>query len=403
MNILRVITSMNPTAGGPCQGIRNSIPALKALGVSNEVVCLDALDADYLGTDDFTIHALGAGQGPWAYNKNLIPWLIKNIQKYDAIIIHGLWQFTSYAVFKAIKRLAPKTSNPVPYYVMPHGMLDPYFQKAPDRRLKAIRNSLFWKLIEGKVINNANGVLFTCQEELLLARETFTGYNPKHELNVGYGIIQPPKESSGIIQAFQKSCPDLQGAPFLLFLSRIHPKKGVDILLKAYKDWILSSHIEKPLKLVIAGPGLETDFGRDLQSMVNSQSLLKEHVYFTGMLKGDAKWGAFYSSQAFVLNSHQENFGISIVEALACEKPVLISNKVNIWREIEDEQAGFVENDTHSGTLKLLMKWHTLSSDEQDKMGKNARRTFEKFYAIDPAARRLKEIIVDENYLNLRK
>jgi glycosyltransferase involved in cell wall biosynthesis len=398
MKILRVITSMNPIAGGPCQGIRNSIPALKALGVDNEVVCLDAPDADYLGKDDFTIHALGTGKGPWAYNKQLIPWLIKNAPNYDAIIVHGLWQFTSYAVYKAAKYLRLKASKSIPYYVMPHGMLDPYFQKAPERRLKAIRNRIFWSLIEGKVINNANSVLFTCQEELLLARETFSSYHPKHEFNVGYGILEPPMRTPEILKTFYEICPDLNGAPFLLFLSRIHPKKGVDILLRSYKDWLESRDIKKNVKLVVAGPGLETEFGRQLQAMVNSHKVLKENVYFTGMLKGDAKWGAFYASDAFVLNSHQENFGISIVEALACEKPVLISNKVNIWREIDEGHAGFVDDDTELGTRKLLLKWDALDFDEKSEMCKNARRTFEKFYAIGPAAKRLKEVIIDKAY-----
>lgn len=399
MKILRVITSMNPIAGGPCQGIRNSIPALKALGVDNEVVCLDSPDADYLGKDDFVIHTLGAAKGPWAYGKSLLPWLIKNAPNYNAIIIHGLWQFTSYAVFKAVKHLTSKNQISIPYYVMPHGMLDPYFQKAPERRLKAIRNRIFWSLIEGKVINNANGVLFTCQEELLLARETFTPYSPKHELNVGYGIQEPPVKTPEILKAFQEACPDLHDAPFLLFLSRIHPKKGIDILLNVYNEWLRCNDIKKSLKLVVAGPGLETDFGSNLQSMVDSHPRLKENVYFTGMLQGDAKWGAFYAAEAFVLNSHQENFGISIVEALACGTPVLISNKVNIWREIEDACAGFVEDDTESGTEKLLVKWQALSLNERTEMRKNARKTFEKFFAIYPAAERLKQVILKKSYL----
>lgn len=395
MKILRVITSMNPIAGGPCQGIRNSIPALKDLGVANEVVCLDAPDADYLGKDDFAIHALGTGRGPWAYNKQLIPWLIKNAPNYDVVIIHGLWQFISYAVYKAIKHLRSKTSNSIPYYVMPHGMLDPYFQKAPERRLKAIRNRIFWSFIEGKVVNNANGVLFTCQEELILARKTFSSYKPKEELNVGYGIQEPPYKTPKILEAFHEVCPEVIGTPFLLFLSRIHPKKGVDILLEAYNEWLESSNIKKPLKLVIAGPGLEANFGRDLQTMVNSKPKLKENVYFTGMLKGDAKWGAYYASEAFILNSHQENFGISIVEALACNTPVLISNKVNIWREIESNHSGFVENDTKLGTLTLLNKWSGLSVDKKNKMSYNARKTFEELFAIAPAAKRLKEAIIN--------
>lgn len=395
--VLRVISTMNPKAGGPCQGIRNSIPALKAMGIDNEVVCLDAPDADYLGMDDFSIHALGVANGPWAYNKNLIPWLVNNASNYDAIIIHGLWQFNSYAVYKALKQLKAKTQKQIPYYVMPHGMLDPYFQKAPDRRLKAMRNWLFWKLIESKVVNTATGVLFTCQEELLLARETFTPYNPAQELNVGYGILEPPKESPEILDAFYKGCPNLQGVPFLLFLSRIHPKKGVDILLRAYSEWIEAPHTKEPLKLVIAGPGIETQYGQDLLAFVNARPILKSNVFFTGMLKGDAKWGAFYASKVFVLNSHQENFGISIVEALACEKPVLISNKVNIWREIEEHQAGFVQEDTYLGTHTLLTSWDVLSNEEQVAMCNNARKAYEMLYAINPAAQRFKEAIIDKN------
>ena len=204
MKILRVISSMDPKGGGPCQGIRNSIPALKNLGIENDVVCLDHPDSDYLGHDCFPIYAIGAPKGPWAYNKSLIPWLIKHASNYNAIIIHGLWQFNSYAVYKAIKLIKGKDDNKsIHYYVMPHGMLDPYFQKAPERRLKAARNWLFWKLVEGKVVNDANGVLFTCEEELILARETFTPYKPKQELNVGYGILEPPNKSPKIIKAFE--------------------------------------------------------------------------------------------------------------------------------------------------------------------------------------------------------
>lgn len=392
MKLLRVISSMNPKGGGPCQGIRNTIPALQNIGVENEVVCLDASDSEYLGKDPFKIHTLGAPKGPWAYNKNLIPWLVNNASKYNAIIIHGLWQYNSYAVYKAIMQLR-KQGKSIPYFVMPHGMLDPYFQKAPERRVKAIRNWLFWKFIERKVVNNATGVLFTCQEELLLARQTFTPYMPKNELNVGYGIVEPPETTPHLINTFKAVCPELGDSPYLLFLSRIHQKKGVDILLKAYYNWMTTENVSQPIKLVIAGPGLETDYGKSLLDFINKHPLLKPHVFFTGMLSGDSKWGAYHGSEAFILNSHQENFGISIVEALACSKPVLISDKVNIWREIGNESAGFVEHDTLEGTVKLLKSWEALSLEDKQIKSKQARKTFEKLYAIQPTAKKLKETL----------
>jgi glycosyltransferase involved in cell wall biosynthesis len=75
------------------------------------------------------------------------------------------------------------------------------------------------------------------------------------------------------------------------------------------------------------------------------------------MLEGEAKWGALYGCDAFVLPSHQENFGIAVVEALACNKPVLISNKVNIWREIAEDGAGVVEEDSVEGTARMLQRF----------------------------------------------
>lgn len=384
MKILRVISSMDPTAGGPCQGIRNSIPALTDLGVHNEVVCLDTPNAAYLGRDRFKIHAIGPAKGPWAHADTLIPWLKENAIDFDAVIVHGLWQFTSYAVYKALKTTKEKQ---IPYFVMPHGMLDPYFQKAPERRLKAIRNWVFWKLIEGKVVNNAKGVLFTCEEELLLARETFTPYKPNKELNVGYGIQTPPAFKPEMTEAFVKKCSNLNNKPFLLFLSRIHHKKGLDLLLDAYHNYV--SQNGASFDLVIAGPGLESEFGKGLLEHVETHINIKPHVHFTGMLSGDAKWGAFYNSEAFILPSHQENFGIAIVEALACSKPVLISNKVNIWREIKGETAGLVENDDAKGTLNLLSNFGALKAEEKVEMQENALATFKTYYSINPAADRL--------------
>ena len=98
------------------------------------------------------------------------------------------------------------------------------------------------------------------------------------------------------------------------------------------------------------------------------------------MLKGDAKWGAFAICDAFVLPSHQENFGIAVAEALACGRPVLISDQVNIAPEIAADGCGLVEPDTLEGTTRLLERWLALRPDEREAMRKQALATFAKRY-----------------------
>ena len=116
---------------------------------------------------------------------------------------------------------------------------------------------------------------------------------------------------------------------------------------------------------------------------------LKTRFFFTGMLSGDAKWGAFYGSGAFILPSHQENFGIAVVEAMACRKPVLVSNQVNIWREIKDSGAGFVDDDTQNGTIKILQNWISLADSEKAAMNLNARKCFEIHFSVDSFAEKI--------------
>ena len=443
MRILRVISSMNPSAGGPCQGIRNSIPAMAELGCETEVVSCDDPNADWLGQDPFIIHALGPGKFGYAYSPRLLPWLIENLPRFDAVIIHGLWLWPSIATVVAMRRLETRKLKPeIPSqvsglgrrsdtesfhsvnsvkklprcFVMPHGMLDPYFQRAPERRLKAIRNRFYWKLVEHRVINNADGVLYTCEEEMRLAATTFRPYRPKATINVGYGIAEPPPHTPSMREAFAAACPALGNQPYILFLSRIHPKKGVDMLIRAYarvsNELRVASNESNPSvtqppatrhplpatggalpALVIAGPCHEPEYLRKLKDLsaeltkcsefdtshtttnssnpeenasvsndhsvnsVNSVNSVQNRIHFVDMLTGDTKWGALHGCEAFVLPSHQENFGIAVVEALACGKPVLISNKVNIWREIEADGPGLVEDDTAEGTENLLRRF----------------------------------------------
>jgi glycosyltransferase involved in cell wall biosynthesis len=116
------------------------------------------------------------------------------------------------------------------------------------------------------------------------------------------------------------------------------------------------------------------------------------------MLSGDPKWGALRACDAFILPSHQENFGIAVVEALAVGRPVLISDQVNIWADIEADGSGLVEPDTLDGTVSLLRRWFDLPPAERDAMAARARPCFVRRYAMNRAAVAINRVFESVRY-----
>ena len=174
----------------------------------------------------------------------------------------------------------------------------------------------------------------------------------------------------------------------LLFLGRLHPKKGCDILIDALSRVV---DPQNPISLALAGPD-QIGWEAELRTQV-ARLNLESHVVFTGMLQGAMKRGAFASADAFILASHQENFGMSVVEALAGGLPVLISNRVNIWREIDADRAGYVESDNLEGTVRLIKRWITTSPAERETMRANVRQCFARRFEIGKAVDSLLQIL----------
>jgi glycosyltransferase involved in cell wall biosynthesis len=395
MKVLHVVTSLDPVAGGVSEAVKTMIGALRLKGIRNEVVCLDKPNAPFINDLTFPIHLLGPAKSSWAYSSQLIKWLENNLLKYNKIIVHGLWQFPDFAVRRTVQNFLRRNDLNVPkVYLMPHGMLDPYFQTASTRKLKALRNLLYWKIIEGENIKCADGLLFTCKEELLLARKSFRPYLPTNEISIGLGISQPPPFTPVMLTAFRSRSRLKESDKFILFLGRINEKKGVDLLIQAYISNFISNNLPY---LVIAGPGLETPYGKEIVDVAKA-SKAADSIVFTGMLHGNAKWGALNGCEAFLLPSHQENFGIAVVEALACRKPVLISDKVNIWREINASGAGIVKMDTREGVEELLQVWAQLSHPEKEKMQDNALACYNENFAIDEVAKKLVDVFQDVSF-----
>jgi glycosyltransferase involved in cell wall biosynthesis len=370
---LHVIPSLNPEFGGPAEGVRQLAAAARRLNHNVEIATLDPGDRALTQEIGCPVHYVGPAYLKYRYAPRYVEWLRRNLHRFDAVVVNGIWQFHSFETWRLLR------NHPqVPYYVFTHGMLDPWFKHRYP--LKHLKKLLYWPWAEYRVLRDARAVLFTCEEERLLARQTFGLYSAK-EIVVSHGAPAMTGNPAAQREIFLQHFPRLRGKRLILFLSRIHPKKGCDLLLDAFAEL---TGTDASLRLVMAGPD---QVGAQAQLVLRAERLgIGGLVTWTGMLRGDLKAGAFRTAEAFILPSHQENFGIAVVEALACGVPALISNKVNIWREIQADHAGLVAEDTMAGTKELLARWLALTVSERDSMTRNALRCFERRFHIDIAA-----------------
>ena len=379
IKILHTISSANPQGGGPIEGINRLGTTLESLGHKVEIASLDPPGAPFLGQSPLTIHPLGPSLSGYGLSTRFIPWLRANRHRYDAVIVNGIWQFHSLGV-----RLALHNTN-TPYVVFTHGMLDPWFKKRYP--LKHLKKWMYWPWAEYRVLRDARAVLFTCEEERVLARQSFWLYRC-NELVVGYGTTRPSVNAEACRKEFLSRFPELQGKRVALFLGRIHPKKGCDLLIKAFAKVLAN---DPTWHLVFAGPD-QTGWQKKLTQIAESAGVASR-ITWTGMVSGTMKWGAIYSSEVFVLPSHQENFGIAVAEALAAGLPALVTNKVNIWREIEAGGAGLVTADSLNGICDLLQLYCDLSPAAKLLMRQRAKQCFEDKFEIKKAAQSLHNIL----------
>ncbi|WP_218775979.1 glycosyltransferase [Sphingomonas sp. TZW2008] len=381
MRILRIITSADPRTGGPIEGALQVAAAWARAGHRQDLLTLDPPEERHLPDYPGRIVALGPPRGRglcarYRYGAAMVPWLRAHAHEYDAIIVSGLWRYSARGAMRAL------ADGPVPYFVIPHGMLDPWFRKRAAA--KYCIKQLSWWWAEGPLLAGARAVLFTSEEERRRARGAFRPYRLT-EAVIDYGTADIGAASAGEaaaqVAAFRALLPALNTREYLLFLGRLHPKKGCDLLVAAFAEVAARA---PGLDLVLAGPD-DAGFGAVLRTQVAAAGLA-DRVHFVGMLRGAAKAGALRSAAAFVLPSHQENFGIAVAEALAGGTPVLVSHEVAIWREVLAEGGGLAAPDTAAGTRDLLERFLSLPAEERQTMRQAARAAYERRFTIERAA-----------------
>jgi glycosyltransferase involved in cell wall biosynthesis len=382
LRILQCVGDINPALGGSVEAARQLSLALARLGHSPELVTVRPIRPEWMENWRGRAYFAGPAATRYLYTSRLKPWMEQHAAGYDAVFIHGLWRYTGWGVARGLHGAG------TPSFVFPHGMLDPYFKRASP--LKHLQKLVCWLAAERRVIRDARAVLFTCEEERRSARTTYPAYRCSEKV-VGMGIEAPPADTQGQRDAFFAEFPALSDRRVVLFLGRLHPKKGCDLLVQALAR---VARADPRLHLVIAGPD-ECGLRANLEQQARSAGV-GGRVTFSGPLYGARKWSALRAAEAVALPSHIENFGISLVEAMACGVPVLLSDRVNIWREIEADGAGLVSSDDLAGTTSLFERWLALSSESRCRMRDYARQSFFARYEASQFAARVLQVVEPE-------
>ncbi len=381
MRILHLINTLDPASGGTCEAVRQLALTHAAAGHQITIASLDPPDSPFLSAMPCPAQGCGPTQGRFGFAPGLAGWLAAHLADSDLLVVHGLWQYHGLAARRACR------AQRKPYAVYPHGMLDPWFKR--QYPLKHLKKWLYWPWGEYRVLRDAAAVVFTTEAERLLARTSFWLYRARERV-ASLGIAEPPGDSTRQRAAFLARFPALAATRNLLFLGRIHVKKGCDLALAAFAAVAAS---DQRLRLVMAGP--DSGQERDQLERAAARHGIAERVIWTGLVQGDEKWGALRSSEAFVLPSHQENFGLAVVEALACGVPVLISDQVNVWRDIADQRAGMVDADDIAGTTRMLRSWCALDEAGRQAMALAARACFSSRFEIGAVGRQAAAVFAE--------
>lgn len=375
LRILHIINTLSPAVGGPPEAVRQLVKGCLAIGAAIEIVCLDDPNEEFLQEIGCPVFALNQSYlGRFSYSPRLWRWLKANAGRFDGIVMNGIWSYPGVAVRLTARRAGR------PYGVFTHGALDPWFNRRYP--LKHAKKLAYWP-IQYAVLRDAFAVFFTTSTERDLAKTSFRP-NDWKSMVVPYGIVGPRESHGGPrgqVEEFYRKMPRLRGRRYLLFLARIHEKKGCDLLLKAFAE--LANSVPD-VDVVMAGPDQEGKQAR-LRAMAERLGIGRR-VHWPGLITGDVKWGALRACEAFILPSHQENLGISVVEALSVGRPVLLTYPVNIWPEIKNEGVGLADEDTLEGILRLLRSWFALPESERAAMAERAQPCFASRFSMKQAA-----------------
>jgi glycosyltransferase involved in cell wall biosynthesis len=375
MKILQIVPSISLIYGGPSQMVLGLAPALVKAGVEVTILTTDSNGDSGQKPLDVTLNQPIKKDGyeiiyfrcspfrRYKFSVDLLNWLKNHAHEFDIAHIHALFSPVSSAAAIVCHQ------QKLPYILRPLGTLDP-----ADLQKKKQLKQLYVNLIERRNIANAAAIHFTSAQEAKISARF--GVETK-DLVIPLGVI-PPLENGSVVNQWHFS----RDKPLILFMSRIDPKKGLELLISALEKLLIAGF---DFHFVLAGTNPQDPSYEDKIKSQIANSPLKSQTTITGFVKGEAKKSLLKAADLFVLPSYYENFGIAVAEAMVAEIPVVISDQVHIYQQILDSESGWVGT-TDVESIVNLLKFALSNPEEIKRRGLNARKYALQYFSWDAIA-----------------
>ncbi|KST63326.1 glycosyltransferase [Mastigocoleus testarum] len=393
MKLLIVTPALGGVYGGPSKCVVELAQALGKLKIDVDLVTTNANGSTLLEvplkiwlskTTYQTQYFPYKGIGDYKFSLSLNSWLYKHVKDYDLVQINAIFSLSNLSAYWACRKYD------VPYVVIPHGMLDPWALS-----YKALKKRIYYNLLEKPALQNAKLIQTLAVNEAeqikSLNLTVPTAITPN-------GIHRRDFEKLPNPEVFYQKFPEIRNKTLILFLGRIDPKKGLDLLAKAFSDTLSQfPHTH----LIVAGPD-NIGFSHTARNFFARVGCL-EFVTFTGMLTGPLKYAALAAANIYVAPSYSEGFSMSVLEGMASGLPCVITTGCNFPEAAKTNAAYVVDIDADAiarGIIKCLK-----SPIDAKKMGERARELIFEKYTWDSIAEKLmgvyKNIILDKPNFSL--
>ncbi|MEM7554158.1 MAG: hormogonium polysaccharide biosynthesis glycosyltransferase HpsP [Cyanobacteria bacterium P01_A01_bin.84] len=383
MRILQIVPSISLIYGGPSQMVLGLAPALAKQDVKVTILTTDSNGDNGQKPLDVPLNQVIEKDGyeiiyfrcspfrRYKFSIDLLKWLKQNAKSYDIAHIHAL--FSPISSFAA----ATCRQQKLPYILRPLGTLDP-----ADLHKKRQLKQFYVNVLERRNIAGAAAIHFTSEQEAKVSHRF--GVTTR-DLVLPLGVKQLEQQVNGKNNQILSKYDIPSDIPLLLFMSRIDPKKGLDILIPT-----LEKLISEGLKFhfVLAGTNPQDPLYEEKIRLQIQNSSLKSRTTITGFVTGELKSALLEAADLFVLPSYYENFGIAVAEAMVAGKPVVISDQVHICEQVRSSESGWVGTTDVESMINLLRE--ALKNPEECKYrGSRAREYALQNYSWDAIARQI--------------
>ena len=366
LKVLHITESHSENAGGVTTAVNQLAEKLTEKGCKTEIIasCSDPMQPSFdVKVVINKVHGIGKY---WHWSNNLDSFIRARIDTFmpDVVHLHGMWMAPQWHGARLANKLGVKT------VLSPHGMLEPW-RLSYQARIHNIKKKIYWQLMAYPAFQKVSVIHAITPQDYKNLSQLFPGQRTE--------LIPNAIDSNMVDKQLKGNTADI--LPIILFIGRIHPMKGIDLLVNAF----IGARLDKKWKLVIAGPDEVPTYTQKMKDIIREDGV-EDRVEFIGPIYDMDKWKWISRAWVVVAPSHSEVVGMVNLEAAACSTPTITTHETGLWDW--NEGGGIlispkIEDLTEE--LKRVCSWNIV---KRQKRGKKMRDFIGRRYSMEIVAQR---------------